>query len=577
MERDTIFTDILPDVPREPVRFCRRDWLALLGAAVCAAGYAFCHESVFITGNLHMPGIGLGLSVWLILGLCLLCTGAKHLRRALFPLAAALLLAATYGIFANEALRLMNLPVLIGLTATAAYALSGSGNLFTAAGLTESIYRLSAGTLRHLPAPFLALIGLHGSGDSGRAKGLALGIALCVPVVGLAALLLCNADAAFSAALSGLFRVFEGPNLRANVWNLLRFAGLTLVIFAFLYGLTRWTAPEAEVRRFGLSPLSLGMVLAALCALYAAFLCVQFEQLRAFSGNYARSARAGFFQLVLVALITLLVTLPALTIHPGSPAIRALGALATLLTMGIVASAVWRMALYIRAYGWTLLRMVTLWGILAITAAMLAALVKCARPGVRVCRALAVFTIVTWILFNYVNVDARIAESNVTAFQNHALEQLDADYLASLSPDALPALRRVADESPSLRRTLLLAEQRACARTPGWYDWSLSWRKADAAWESVLGEWRLRFVANLSPDESVYPPYFERGSTLTLSADRSGELRSPEGIGLAFKWELIRDRICAEVEDGPNFFLLLNGTTIHYSCYADSLDCKFER
>ena len=476
MESNTIYVDIMPEAPRERVRFTQKDWLALLGAAICGAGYAFGHSSIFVTGNPHLPGIGLALSVWLFLGMCLFRTGMQHLRRSLFPLAAALLLSATYAIFADKAMRLMNFPVLVGLTATAAYALSGSGNLFTAEGLTGSICRLFTGTFQHVPAPLLAIAGLRGSGNHRQAKALLLGLAICIPVVGLAALLLCDADAAFSAALEGLLRSFRAPNLAADVWNMIRFGVLTLLLFAFLYGLTRWTAPAQEPRRFDLSPLTLGMVLVALSALYAAFLYIQLGQLRDFSGNYADSARAGFFQLVLVALITMLVALPALTIHPDSSAIRILAALVTLLTMGIVASAVWRMALYIRAYGWTLLRMVTLWGILTITAAMLAALVKCVCPRVQVCRALAVFTITTWLLFNYSNVDARIAQLNIAAHQNGSLEELDANYLIHLSPDTLPALRMLAEAEPEYQDALRYAETIARDYAPNWYDWSLSWR-----------------------------------------------------------------------------------------------------
>ena len=478
MENNPIYVDVLPERPRERVQLNRREWLALLGAAVCGAGYAVGHQSIFVTGNERMPGIGLALSVWLILGLCLAVTGAKHLRRSLFPLISALLLSATYGIFADEALRLMNIPVLIGLTATAAYALAGGTNLLTAAGLTGSFHRLIAETLRHIPAPFLALFDLRHNGGDGRVKALLLGLAICVPVVGLAGLLLCSADTAFGDAIYRLLQNFEVPNLSSSVWNLFRFGMLTLAIFSFIYGLTRWTAPEAKKRCVRLRPLTLSVVLTALCILYATFLCIHIRELHTASASYARSARSGFFQLVQVAFITMLVTLPALTIHPDSPAIRVLGALATLLTMGIVASAVWRMTLYIRAYGWTLLRMVTLWGILAITAAMLAALVKCVRPGVRVCKALTVFAIVTWILFNYANVDARIAQLNITAYRSGSLEELDPNYIAYLSPDALPALRELAAAEPEYHEALHYAETLHRCGIPGWYDWSLSWLKA---------------------------------------------------------------------------------------------------
>ena len=578
MESNMIYSDSIPETPRKRVHFARRDWLALLGAAVCAAGYAFGHPSVFITGILRMPGIGFTLSVWMILALCLFRTGTKHLRRSLFPLAAALLLSATYGIFADDALRVMNLPVLIGLTATAAYALSGSENLFSAAGLTGSIYRLANGTLCHLPAPFLALVNLRGSASRRRVKALVLGVVICIPVVGLAALLLCNADEAFSDALGSILYAFQGPNLSANMWNLIRFGVLTLLIFAFVYGLTLWKAPEAEKRSFGLSPLTLGMVLAALSMLYAAFLYIQFGQLRDFSGNYANSARAGFFQLVLVALITMLVALPALTIHPDSPAIRILGALATVLTMGIVASAVWRMALYIRAYGWTLLRMVTMWGILAITAAMIAALVKCVRPSVQVCRALAVFAIVTWILFNYTNVDARIAEYNIAAHRSGELRELDAEYLATLSPDALSALRGLADDEPEYLNAQLYGEKVHLNSYPSWYDWSLSWLKlTDSASEKLLGSWRLKELD--AYNSGVYPSFFVEGGSLVLRDDGVAEFCAPDGSRISedFSWILYPRYIFIEStsEDWWSHSFRLSGDTLIYN--YDGLRCVYVR
>lgn len=477
MERDIVCTDVTPEKARNSVRLTRREWIALAGACALAAGFVY---GWMFSDSGHLPGIGWALSAWGLLALCLLLTGMRHLRRSWFPLIAAALLAGCYGIFADDALRLMNFPVLVGLAATAAYSLAGGKDVLAARGLLGSARRLFAGTFPHFLAPLQALSGLRAPGGRRNLVALLLGLALCVPVVGAAALLLCDADAAFAALLEGLFAGLRFESLPVQLVKLAFTLLLTLMLFAFLYGLTRWTEPKPRARRFIPSALTLGMVLVALGALYAAFLWVQFRSLRALPESYARSARAGFFQLVLVALLTLLVALPSLSLRPDSRPLRVLAALVTLLTVGILASAAWRMALYIGEYGWTLLRMVTLWGMLAIAAALLAALAKCARPGLRVCRGLAIFAIVTWLAFNYVNVDERIAELNVAAHRSGAREVLDAEYLAQLSPDVLPALRGLVAEEPEYIPALREVEETFRASAPRGYDWALCWRVLDA-------------------------------------------------------------------------------------------------
>lgn len=472
-EREAIRVNVAPEKPRERVRFTRREWIALAGAAGIAAG--FVHGWLFTAAN-HLPGVGWTLSAWGLLGLCLLLTGTKHLRRSLFPLISAMLLAACYGIFADDMLRLMNFPVLIGLAATAAYSLAGGEDLLSARGLLNSMKRLFSGTFPHFFAPLRALAGLCAPGKRRNLFALLLGLALCVPVAGIAALLLCDADAAFRDALAGLLRGMSPETALDGLWQLAWLLGLTLLLFAFLYGLTRWTKPVRSCPRLRPSALTLCVVLAALCALYAAFLWVQFRSLRVQPASYAQSARSGFFQLALAALLAMLVALPALSLRPESRAVRLLGALVTLLTAGILGSAAWRMALYIREFGWTLLRMVTLWGMLTIAAALIAALAKCVRPKLRVCRGLAIFVIVSWLAFNYMNVDARIAQLNVAAHRAGAVEALDVEYLTELSPDVLPALRDLAAEEPEYRDELRTAEQSFLAAAPNWYECALSWR-----------------------------------------------------------------------------------------------------
>lgn len=525
---------------RSGLRFEKRDWRALLATALCATVYAVSQPSPISAAFLHLPGIGLTLSVWLMAAVCALHAGVRKLRltrQSAFLLICTLLLSLSYAIFANDALRLMNLPVLVALCALTAVSLIRGEEVLTAAGLRASLTGALRGSLGQLFAPFHALCALPKSEKGGQKTGAALaGAMLCIPVVGIAALLLCDADADFAAVIVSLFSGLRAPDLGATLGNLLRALVLTLLLFAFVYGLTRWTPGEGGASKSRLRPLSLSMVLAALCILYAAFNFVQIQHLlrgdALLTGSCAENARSGFFQLVLVAFITLLVALPSLTLHPRSAALRALSAAATLLTAGILASAAARMAAYIRAYGWTLLRMTTLWGMLAIAAALSAILFKCVRPGTRVCKTLAIFALASWIAFNYANVDARIAQFNVSAYQRGALRELDFDYLAELSPDVLPALDALEDgEFASERDALNLSFWSA---RPNGYDWSLSWQKVDMRnADRLTGRWKLVSVNQ----QQVYPFEFRNCAEMVLCNDRSGHFLDLQGARVSdFHW-----------------------------------------
>jgi len=255
-----------------------------------------------------------------------------------------------------------------------------------------------------------------------------------------------------------------------------------------IYGLNANIPVESiPKRRFHLPKLTITMLLSVMSFIYAAFVYIQCRYL--FSGvasaliedSYAVYARTGFFQLVIVAFITMLIVLPSLCTFPESRCVRTLCAFISLMTLVIVYSAFWRMRLYILEYGLTLLRILTLWGILAITAAMIASLIKAIRPKARILPVLFVFTIATWICFNYINVYDRIADYNIASYQNGTIERLDIDYLSRLGIEVLPQLEALIDESSlpvESMGTAVEAKEFIVNSKSAPYDWSLSWLKA---------------------------------------------------------------------------------------------------
>ena len=105
------------------------------------------------------------------------------------------------------------------------------------------------------------------------------------------------------------------------------------------------------------------------------------------------------------------------------------------------------MQLYILAYGLSILRLMTLWGILVILAGLLAAGWKLFRPRFSFFRVFGPFLLAAWCLFSLMNPCGLIARYNVNRYLDGSLKQVDTRYLARLGTDTLPALSRLEEET----------------------------------------------------------------------------------------------------------------------------------
>lgn len=483
--------DHLNENRRFAVPFSRREWISLLCIAVLAFGFAFYHPSIFSDDYAYLPGIGLCGSCWAMLAIGCGCIGWKALkwtRQSLFLLLCTLLLSACYGIFANDALRLLNLLPLTALTLLSLFSLKNGGQALQAQSAFSALLQSALGVKRYFFAPFSAIAQLFKGKKNKSAANVLLGIGVSLPLALVIILLLCDADTQFQRLIGGLFSSFirPGPLL---LWNLCRMILLTLTLFSCLFGLLR---PEKRskplLKRVQLPSAVAVIVLLSFCLIYTVFVFIQCRYLFAganapLSGStYAEYARQGFFQLVAVALITLAVALSVILLFEKQHFIRVLCGYVLLLTLCIVYSAFFRMRLYIQAYGLTRLRVITLWGILVIFAAIIAVLIKMVQPTRRMFAIIAAFTICTWLGLNYINIDAWIVRYNIAHYEAGDIENLDLSYLCfQLSHDARAVIDEYISETDDplilqrYRNYTVYSSMDEREKTPCRYDWSFTW------------------------------------------------------------------------------------------------------
>ncbi|WP_319459208.1 DUF4173 domain-containing protein [Micromonospora sp. RTP1Z1] len=184
--------------------------------------------------------------------------------------------------------------------------------------------------------------------------------------------------------------------------------------------------------------------------------------------TYAEYARGGFWQLLAVSALTLLVIAGAMRWAPRRTRadrvlIRLLVGGLTALSLVVVASALYRMRVYTDAYGATRLRLVVataeLWlGLLFVLVGVAAVRLRSGRLPRLVLGA----AVVALLGLAVVNPDRLIADWNVDRWQR--IDRLDVDYLSGLSADAVPALDRL----PEPMRSCALREIAAQLPEDGW-------------------------------------------------------------------------------------------------------------
>ncbi|MGA9870711.1 MAG: DUF4173 domain-containing protein, partial [Rhodococcus sp. (in: high G+C Gram-positive bacteria)] len=240
----------------------------------------------------------------------------------------------------------------------------------------------------------------------------------------------------------------------------------------------------APRRRGALHLWELAVPLTALVLLFGAFVFVQIRTL--FGGQQyvlvtdgltnAEYARQGFWQLLAVTALTLLVMAVAIRKAPRDSTrertwLRFLLGTLCLLSLVVVASALHRMSLYEQQYGFTTLRLF----VTAVELWLGSVFVLVMATGIRMSgnwlpRAVGVTAVLAVLGLAVIDPDAYIARHNVERFAETG--KIDAAYLSRLSEDAAPEL----DKLPEPTRSCAMARYEAVGT---WTEWNVATMRAD--------------------------------------------------------------------------------------------------
>ncbi len=324
-------------------------------------------------------------------------------------------------------------------------------------------------------------------GRVGPALQVLRGLALALPIIVVLTILLASADVIFSNLVS-----LDGFN--AGSWlGHMAIASAGAFLFAVLLRLgllpPRIAALPGNAVRLGATEAI--VVLSSLVVLFTAFAVTQVftflgggsEALTAAGITYADYARQGFFQLLWVAGITLVVLMVfwVVTVRSerSAPVLRALNIASVVLILCIVGVAFGRLQLYITGQGLTPLRFYS--SVFSVWVGIAFVIVGVRLAGIRahqtwLMSALVGSGLAVLAVLNAINPDALIVAYNVDRFDHTEPGKID-----TISDDGVAALLPELDFFSIPTQDLIRFE--LCDRTaaPGFLNWNLGRSRAESA------------------------------------------------------------------------------------------------
>jgi hypothetical protein len=280
------------------------------------------------------------------------------------------------------------------------------------------------------------------------------GFILSLPILIIFLLLLSSADLIFKEYINSFFDFSVAPESIFR-WGLIGFVtSLFIGAYALIFMPTSAaeTKPTHSTKKFDLGTTESSIILGSVSLLFFVFVAIQLaylfggsDQIASTGYTYAEYARKGFFELIVVAAISLLLiwTIKKTTSFRTTSqrlVFKWLSAILMVEVTVIMLSAHMRLNLYEEAYGFTMLRLLSHLFIAWLAFAFVLLLVHIVMEKNEKNFALHLFisALCFFALINLINPDDFIARQNIDRF--NSVGKIDLYYLSNLSEDAVPVI-----------------------------------------------------------------------------------------------------------------------------------------
>lgn len=307
------------------------------------------------------------------------------------------------------------------------------------------LLRILGGAFSHIGDCFRDCKGYYKSENSKAQKtslSIAIGIIITLPIILILCSILMGADQVFSFIVKKILSDLHILRIVA------RFLLLGFIGFVFSYATSKYfvspkNTPERKPKIHSNS-LIISVVLTSTTILYLFFCFIQIfylflHDLELPSGlTYASYARKGFFQLLFICTINLIVVLYVRKHFMQNHYLTTILILISSCTFVMIASSAYRILLYIKRYQLTTLRLFVLIALVVLTLWMLGVMLYIVNKSFPMFQYGTIVLCIIYVLFSFSKPDYIIANYAFT----HAsqVEEIDLAYLTTLSADAAPVM-----------------------------------------------------------------------------------------------------------------------------------------
>jgi len=263
-------------------------------------------------------------------------------------------------------------------------------------------------------------------------------------------ILFSSADLIFKKYISSLININSGPELIFRFILIIVVAVIYIGVYSYIFqDRKERQEPKLKNQNNNVNTIESYIILGSINILFLLFIIIQITYLFGGESNismqgftYAEYARKGFFELILVAILSFVILLSTekyikRKTSTYSLTFKILSTALVIQVVVIMISAFTRLSLYEEAYGFTTLRLYSHAFIILLTVIFLLLLYKIYKNKQENTFAFNVLlsTIIFLITMNILNPDVFIANKNIERFNNTG--KLDSYYLGSLSSDAI--------------------------------------------------------------------------------------------------------------------------------------------
>ncbi len=293
------------------------------------------------------------------------------------------------------------------------------------------------------------------SGNKKLLLAIGRGALITIPIFVIFTVLFVSADAGFGDFIKSIvtFNISIDVKLMWRVMLSIIIAGLIGGAYAYSFYHTDTVAEKKEVLSTGQNRwIEIAVLLISLNILFFAFIIVQstylfggVEMVSKLGLTYAEYARRGFFELVVVSILTFIIVMACDYFqnkrrHVHGYTFKIASSLIIVQTLLIMTSAFYRLSLYESAFGFTLSRFfahtIIIW--LGVMLVFLGYKILARLSSTRFLQGSIISVLVVFGILNILNPERFIVGENIKRF--NATGKIDEAYLTQLSDDSVPAV-----------------------------------------------------------------------------------------------------------------------------------------